>query len=93
MKRPVLVTERVDIQLDALVPVVILPSAGHYQSGGLRPAPEPLTLPTCRTLGVWSYGGCFEEAVNSLADELRSIREAARAGQETGHEKTGDAVN
>jgi len=23
--------------------------------------------------GIWSYGGCFEEAVNSLAEELRSL--------------------
>ena len=34
--------------------------------------------------GVFSYGGCFEEAVNSLHDELqaRHGKERSRNGQE-----------
>ena len=29
--------------------------------------------------GILSYGGCFEEAVNSLADQLRSIETEQKA--------------
>ncbi len=36
--------------------------------------------------GIWSYGSCFEEAANSLADQLRAI--AIAAGERpTGDEK------
>ena len=37
-------------------------------------------------VGVCSYGGCLEEAVNSLTDELRSER--AGTGQAAGEERT-----
>jgi len=38
--------------------------------------------------GIWSYGGCFEEAVNALADKLRSIELQGSEGlakKGTGH--------
>ena len=28
--------------------------------------------------GIWSYGNCFEEAANGLAEQLRSIAQPAQ---------------
>jgi hypothetical protein len=36
--------------------------------------------------GVYCYGGCLEEAVNSLTDELRSERAGTKQG--AGEERT-----
>ena len=41
--------------------------------------------------GVWSYGGCLEEAINSLADKLRSGQNEPRTG--TGNGGNSHAVN
>lgn len=35
--------------------------------------------------GAWAAGGCFEEAVNTLSDQLRAG--AAEAGERTGEER------
>jgi hypothetical protein len=32
--------------------------------------------------GVWSYGGCFEEAANGLVEQLRSTESEKRTGEE-----------
>ncbi len=32
--------------------------------------------------GIWSYGSCFEEAANSLAEQLRSTESEKAAGEE-----------
>ena len=44
---------------------------------------EGLYLAYAPGAGLWSSGTCYEEAANSLADELRSLQE----GQETADER------
>ena len=41
--------------------------------------------------GAYSYGGCFEEAVNDLADEIRQRQVAAEnTGKERKHQDVHD---
>jgi hypothetical protein len=41
--------------------------------------------------GIWSYGSCFEEAVNSLAEELRSLE--GKPDEELATKENRHAVN